>query len=161
MPHTAYVNIGSNTGDRAGNISRAVACLADAFPGAEITGSDTVESDPWGFESPNRFLNKGLAIAFAEQPEPQALLARLLAVERELCPGAHRNPDGSYRDRAVDIDLIAIDDLVADTPQLQLPHPRMHLREFVLRPMIQLAPGWRHPVSKLDCRTMLDILAQN
>lgn len=52
---------------------------------------------------------------------------------------------GGYIDRAIDIDIIAIDDVVMDTPELTLPHPRMHLREFVLVPMAELAPDWCHP----------------
>ncbi len=159
MPnHTAYVNIGSNTGDRPYNINRAVACIADAFPDATVTKSTIVESEAWGYNSENKYLNIGLAIEFDRQPEPSALLRRLLAIEKTLCNGPHRNADGSYRDRQTDIDLIAIDSLTSDTQELTLPHPRMHLREFVLIPMIELAPEWRHPLTGLSCAQMLSEL---
>ncbi len=66
-------------------------------------------------------------------------------IQRDLDPSPHRDEAGGYIDRAIDIDIVAIDDVVMDTPELTLPHPRMHLREFVLVPMAELAPDWRHP----------------
>ncbi len=155
MPSTAHINIGSNTGDRSDNLRRAVACLAREFAGAPIRCSEIVESAPWGYDSPNPYLNIGIELQLDNDIDPEALLSRLLAVEKTLCDTPHRNPDGTYRDRTVDIDLIAVDNLTADTPTLQLPHPRMHLRDFVLRPMASLAPEWRHPLSGLTCADML------
>ncbi|MDE6378068.1 MAG: 2-amino-4-hydroxy-6-hydroxymethyldihydropteridine diphosphokinase, partial [Duncaniella sp.] len=67
----------------------------------------------------------------------------------------HRDRDGGYIDRRIDIDIIAIDSIVLSTPRLTLPHPRMHLREFVLVPLAQLAPGWVHPVTGLNASAML------
>jgi 2-amino-4-hydroxy-6-hydroxymethyldihydropteridine diphosphokinase len=66
-------------------------------------------------------------------------------IERELGSASHRNADGSYCDRLVDIDIIAVDDIVVNTPTLTIPHPLMHKREFVLAPMAELAPQWIHP----------------
>ena len=143
MP-VAYINIGSNRGDREAMIGRAVALIADAFPDAGIRVSPPVESPPWGYESPYPFLNVGAAFSVGISPEE--LLIRLQSIEKTISPDAHRNPDGSYRDRYIDIDLIAVDDLVVISPALSLPHPRMHLRTFVLIPMMQLAPEWRHPL---------------
>lgn len=160
MPRTAHINIGSNTGDRTDNLRRAVACLASEFSGASMRCSAIVESAPWGYNSPNAFLNIGVELLLNDDVDPELLLSRLLAVEKSICATPHRNPDGTYRDRAVDIDLIALDDLIVNTPTLQLPHPRMHLRDFVLRPMASLAPEWRHPVSGLTCTDMLAALAE-
>ncbi len=70
----------------------------------------------------------------------------------------HRNPDGSYRDREIDIDMIALDGCVVDSPDIIVPHPRMDIREFVLVPMAGLAPGWMHPVSGLTPVQMLEKL---
>ena len=69
--------------------------------------------------------------------------------------GLHRNADGSYRDREIDIDIIAVDDVVYSSERLVLPHPRMRGRYFVLRPMVSLLPGWRHPATGLAVEDML------
>ena len=82
-------------------------------------------------------------------------------MERSISPAAHRHPDGSYADRMIDIDLIAAGSAVVDSPRLTLPHPRMHLRPFVLRPMDQLEPGWLHPLLGLTPAAMLRLLSGN
>lgn len=166
MP-TAYINIGSNKGDRHALIELAVALIVDALEerkslrilktSTTLRMSDFVESEPWGYDSPHPFLNLGLAIETDIPPE--ALLDLLLGVERSISPASHRTPSGGYADRLIDIDLIAYGELVIDTPRLTLPHPRMHLRDFVLRPMVQLAPEWRHPLSGLTSAEMLDRLS--
>lgn len=154
----AYINIGSNIGDRAAHISRAVGMIS-ACSGARVTVSRPVESRAWGYESANMFMNIGLM--FDTALSPYKLLEILLGVERSICDASHRGPDGSYCDRVIDIDLIAVDDMVIDTVTLVLPHPRMHMREFVLRPMAELAPGWRHPVSGLTAAEMISRLEQS
>lgn len=153
MP-VAYVNIGSNRGDREAMIGRAVALIADAFPASGLRVSASVESPPWGYESSRPFLNVG--VAFSVDISPAELLSRLLGIEKSISPDPHRNPDGSYRDRAIDIDLIAVDSLVIHADFLSLPHPRMHLRPFVLIPMMQLAPEWRHPLLGLTPGQLLE-----
>lgn len=155
MP-TAYINIGSNQGDRSAAISRAVALIADAFPDSDLRTSEVVESAPWGFESDHPFLNIGAA--FFTDISPDRLLTILQEIERQISDEPHRAPDGTYCDRPIDIDLIAFGSYVSDKPDLILPHPRMHLREFVLIPMIQLAPEWRHPISGLTPGQMLQSL---
>lgn len=158
---TLHLNIGSNIGHRRSAIERAVAALCEALPTGHTVCSEPVESEPWGFESPHPFLNVGVRIRLASPIEPGEVLRRVLAAERSVSAMPHRHPSGAYRDREVDIDIIAIDDLVTDTATLTLPHPRMHLREFVLRPMIELAPGWRHPLLGLTPAEMLARLAEN
>lgn len=156
---TAYINIGSNMGDRHALIELAVACIERM--GMPVCRSAYIESEPWGYESDNLFLNLGLAVDTAMTPG--TLLERLLDIEREINPAPHRRSDGSYSDRAIDVDLIACDvmegtgvrSLVIDTPCLTLPHPRMHLRRFVLVPMAELAPMWRHPLLGLTPAEML------
>ncbi len=153
-----HVNIGSNIGDRAALIERAVAALCehlDPEGTAEIRLAPIVESEPWGFESDNRFLNLGVMIDTADDVNPHEILNCLQAVEREIADCPHRKADGSYADRPIDIDLIAIDDMMIDTPALRLPHPRMHLRGFVLQPIAYLDPYWRHPESGKTAREML------
>lgn len=163
MNTTVYLNIGSNSGDCRAYLARAVAALVSAFPDASVRLSEAVESEPWGYESPNPYLNTGVALTMCrEAPWDDASLLDLLdavqAAERSVSPAPHRNPDGSYRDREVDIDIIAVDTLIFKHPHLTLPHPRMHLRPFVLIPMQTLAPDWRHPLLALTPSALLDTL---
>ena len=135
-----HLNIGSNQGDRAALIGRAVALLVRALPDACVRCSAPVESEPWGFDSPSAFLNVGVMLDLPRYLAPEALLDITQAAERAISPASHRNPDGSYRDRLIDIDIIAVDRLRIDTPRLTLPHPRAHLRAFVLDPLRELDP---------------------
>ena len=160
MSSAVYLNIGSNSGDRRAFIARAVAALSEAFPQAIVTVSGEVESPPWGFESPNPFLNVGVRLDFADcSPWTIDSLHGLLditqGIERSLSDVPHRTPDGSYRDREVDIGLIAVDELTISSDRLVIPHPHMALREFVLRPMAELGPGWKHPLTGLSAAQML------
>lgn len=139
------VNIGSNLGDRRLNLSRAMRKIGEEFGDFEI--SHVVESAPWGFDSTHSFLNLGMS--FETDLSPLDLLHKLQEIERSIGGGSHRTPDGGYADREIDIDIIAIDQEIIDLPELQVPHPHMAERLFVLEPLDELAPGWRHPVTGL------------
>ena len=139
------VNIGSNLGDRRLNLSRAMRKIGEEFGDFDI--SHVVESAPWGFDSTHSFLNLGMS--FETDLSPLDLLHKLQEIERSIGGGSHRTPDGGYADREIDIDIIAIDQEIIDLPELQVPHPHMAERLFVLEPMDELAPGWRHPVTGL------------
>ena len=147
-----YLNIGSNIGDRRDNLYRAVVALAAGTGGCAV--SSIVESEPWGFESDNRFMNLGVSLC--SDMEPQQMLDRIHEIERCLGSASHRDEQGGYIDRLVDIDIVAIDDLVIDTPTLQVPHPHLPERDFFLRPMMQIAPDWCHPVTGLTAAQMLE-----
>lgn len=162
MNTTVYLNIGSNQGDRRAIVARAVAAVsALSFPVVERSRvSDPVESAPWGYDSDSPFLNVGVALdcridAPWTVPALHRLLDSLQAMERSICTMPHRNADGSYRDRDLDIDIVAVDGLTVATPRLVLPHPHMAARTFVLEPMASLAPGWRHPLTGLTAAEML------
>ncbi len=145
------INIGSNLGDRRLNLSRAMRAVGMEFGDFEM--SHAVESAPAGFDSPHRFLNVGML--FQSDLQPEEVLTRLQAIEKQLGSGPHRNADGSYRDRLIDIDIVAADDLVMQTDRLTLPHPRLAERRFFLEPLKEIAPQWKHPVSGLTARQML------
>ncbi len=152
-----YLNIGSNIGDRRDNLYRAVVALA-ACTGGDCAVSPIVESEPWGFESDNRFMNVGVCLQ--STMSPWQMLERIHEIERELGSASHRDAQGGYVDRLVDIDIVAIDDLVIDSPSLQVPHRHLPERDFFLIPMQHLAPEWRHPVTGLTAAQMLEILHQ-
>ncbi len=158
-----YINIGSNLGQRRLNVARAVSAVGDVFgdrtgnPLTDCHTSHILETPAWGFESANDFLNIGMC--FQSDLSPAEVLERLKEIERLISDAPHRNEDGTYRDRVIDIDIVAIDNLVLDTPELKVPHPRLAEREFFLRPMKELAPAWRHPVTGLSAAEMLEKLA--
>lgn len=142
---TIYLNLGSNLGDRRANIERAILMLASRYPQSRIRRAPEIQSDAWGFDTVNRFINVGIAIDLPEgqQVEPLALLDQIQAIEQIIAPGeTHRNSLGDYIDRSIDIDIIAIDDLVYSHPRLKIPHPHAAARTFVMRPMHFLRPGW-------------------
>lgn len=140
MKYRYYLNIGTNLGDRHANLRRAIVALSAGTGGCMV--SDIIESEPWGFASSNRFLNVGVAVD--STLEPHDLLDWLHDIEHRLGSASHRNADGSYTDRLVDIDIMAIDDeqgnpVVIDTPTLQVPHPHLNDRDFFLIPYHQLS----------------------
>lgn len=163
MTCNIHINIGSNSGCRHALIERAAAAVASAA-GGPVSCSAVIETEPWGFDSPNAFLNLGLMVERELPPATDmrafalTLLRRLRAIERGIDPSPHRDASGGYIDRAIDIDLIAVGDLVMETPELTLPHPRMHEREFVLRPLAELDPLWRHPLLGLTGSELLSKL---
>lgn len=153
-----HINIGSNQDDSSGLIARAVALIVSATGCEAATRhrlSPPVGSKPWGFDSDHDFMNVGLSLYPESTPDAEQLLATLQAIERSISPQSHRNADGSYRDRAIDIDLIAIDSMRISSPTLTLPHPRMERRAFVLMPLDFTDSSWRHPVSGLTAAEML------
>ena len=114
-------------------------------------------SSPWGFESKNVFVNEG-AILHTDVKPTRDLVSRLQQVERLISDKPHRNADGSYSDRVIDIDIVAIDDMTIDTPSLKVPHPHLPERDFYIIPMRELAPSWVHPQSRMTPGEMLDRL---
>lgn len=144
-----HLNIGSNLGDREENIRRAVASLRQlACVYSSVKVSDTVESEPWGYDSGNGFLNAGMS--FDTELSPEALLAAVQRVEKSISTASHRDSAGAYIDRIIDIDIIAcaVTDaaigrsalVISDTPELTLPHPRALLRDFVMTPLRLIDP---------------------
>lgn len=138
-----YISIGTNIGNKCGNLIKAVALLAERV-GDVLALSAFYETEPWGFESENSFLNAALLL---ETPLfPLDLLKVTQQVEIEM--GRVHKSNGQYHDRIIDIDLLLYDDLVMQTVELTLPHPLMHKRMFVIEPLVEIAPDVIHPVLK-------------
>ena len=89
------------------------------------------------------------------------ILEIVKGVEKSISPESHRDSKGHYADRHIDIDILAIDDMVIDAPELKVPHPMMARRSFVLEPMCELVPAWKHPVSGKTPAEMLADLDAN
>ena len=141
-----YLALGSNQGDRNALLDAARAAC-DASLGRVTGCSDYIETAPWGFSSPHPFLNAVLELE--TELSPIAVLELTQEIERQLGRLTKSSAAG-YQDRPIDLDLLLYDDLVLETPRLTLPHPLMHLRNFVLEPLQQLAPTLCHPVLGLS-----------
>ena len=148
MKQVIYLSLGSNVGDRAENLRDAVAALATA--GIEVIHASSVyETEPVDYLDQAWFLN--MAIEAETELGALDLLHALRKIETHM---------GSKKviakgPRLIDIDLLLYSDQVIDTPKLQVPHPRMRLRRFVLEPLAEIAPNVRHPVSGLSAAEML------
>lgn len=137
----AFVGLGSNLGDRDGNIRRAVAALRE-LPGTRVVGVSRLrDTEPVGFRDQPRFLN-GAAELETSLP-PHELLDALLAIEREL--GRRRDAVPAGGPRTIDLDLLVYDDVRLDENGLRLPHPRLAERRFVLEPLADLDPALEVP----------------
>ena len=137
----AYVGLGSNLGDREALLRQAVDALA-ADPAVEVVGVSSVrETDPVGFLEQPRFLNAAAAVE--TDLEPRELLERLLEVERRL--GRDREAAPPLGPRTIDLDLLLYDGRTIAEPGLEVPHPRLHERLFVLEPLAELDPALEIP----------------
>ena len=143
-----FIGIGGNEGSRWEYLNSAK-ILIEQNGCKIIAASPVYETPAWGFESELRFLNQ--VIQVQTLLEPVELLKTLQHIEEHL--GRVRS-EKQYSSRTIDLDILFYNQLVMDLPQIQLPHPRMHLRKFVLEPMVMLAPGFVHPVFN---RTMVEL----
>lgn len=138
MSCNVYLSLGSNSGDRMAFLEAAVRRIA--LLGA-VRVSAPYHNEPDGFESSAPFINLAAVLTLEERVTEDgatALLRRIKTIERELSSMPHRNPDGSYHDREIDIDIVAVDGLAMETPELTLPHPRAAQRDFVVTPLRML-----------------------
>lgn len=153
----AILNIGSNLGNRRLNLSKAVAALEKYFGYFEL--SHTLETHPWGYISDQMFLNVGMA--FHTDMSPEQLLDVIQDVEKELNKTPHRNGDGSYNDREIDIDIMILDEQSINTDRLKVPHPHLAERIFFLQPLMELAPDWHHPKTGYTPAEMIAALSDS
>jgi 2-amino-4-hydroxy-6-hydroxymethyldihydropteridine diphosphokinase len=144
----AALALGANIGDRLAAMRRAVSAIGDAI-GAVSAKSSVYETPPWGRVDQPRFLNACLVVA-TDLP-PLDLLAAVKKIETDIgrVRRAHWGP------REIDIDIIFYGDMVVDAPGLKIPHALMHMRPFVLIPLADAAPDWRHPDSGRAVRELL------
>ena len=130
----AYLSLGSNLGDRHATMRRAIDML-NAGAGTVDRQSSPIETEPWGFESPNRFLN--MCVRLTTTLTPEQLLLATQAIERQL-GRTMKSDSGQYHDRPIDIDILTYDDLHIAIPTLTIPHPLMHERDFVMIPLREI-----------------------
>ncbi len=132
--HTVYLSLGSNLGDREATMRRAIGLLNERA-GSVDRQSSFIETEPWGFESTNKFLN--MCVRLLTTLSPEQLLMATKQIEREL-GRMQKSVNGQYHDRPIDIDILMYDDLQLSTPDLTLPHPHMQERDFVMVPLREI-----------------------
>lgn len=136
-----FIHLGSNLGNRRQYLDAAITSI-EKQAGRVVARSSLYETEAWGTHEQPDFLN--MAIELNSNLDPEALMLRLLRIEADL--GRVRSEHETRGPRTIDLDLLAYGNRVQESPLLVLPHPRMHLRNFVLVPLMDLAAEWEHPV---------------
>ncbi len=133
--HKAYLSLGANIGNRKRTMNQAVALLAETV-GCVSKQSSVYETEPWGFDTPNKFLNMCVCVITALSP--LELLDATQDIEKRLGRVGKTSDDGAYHDRVIDIDILLYDDEHISNGRLTIPHPFMHERDFVMKPLEEI-----------------------
>src|SRR5215207_9917881 len=145
--HIVYLALGSNLDDRLANLKQAVASLS---PQMDVKAKSHIyETLPWGYEEQPKFLNQVVKVQTYLEPEP--LLKHIKRLEIAL----GRKASFQNGPRLIDIDILFYDEIILNTPELTIPHPRLHERGFVLLPMMDIAPDLVHPLTRKSIREMV------
>ncbi|HRZ41996.1 MAG TPA: 2-amino-4-hydroxy-6-hydroxymethyldihydropteridine diphosphokinase [Bacteroidales bacterium] len=146
-----YLSLGSNLGNREELLAKAINLINEAGISTPAVSS-LFESEPWGYQSQHPFLNQVLRCI--TQLTPEDLMGLCHAIEDQL--GRTRGSSAGYEDRTIDIDLLLYGKLILNTPSLQVPHPGIPARRFILEPMAEIAPLFVHPVIGKNILTLLE-----
>ena len=131
--HQLYLGLGSNLGDRERNLTETIRLIGERI-GEVVRQSSFIETEPWGFQSDNCFMNA--VILCLTEKKPREVLTLTQQIERDL--GRKKKSVDGYVDRPIDIDILLYDDWTVDEPDLKIPHPLMHQRDFVMIPLKQI-----------------------
>lgn len=137
-----YLSLGSNYGDRIGYVQQATSLIGASDNIALIRTSAFYETEPWGMESENWFVNA--VVEIKTSLSPQDLLAECQRIEKQL--GRKRDGNQGYSDRTIDIDILFYNKDIINDENLTIPHKFVHLRAFTLVPLLELIPNFEHPL---------------
>lgn len=132
--HTLYLSLGTNLGDKAQNLRDAIARIGEMIGIVECQSS-FLATEPWGFHSDNTFLNAAVKVTTSLTPHEVLMLTQ--QIERDM-GRTQKSAGGEYHDRIIDIDILLYDDVHISTPELTIPHPLMHQRDFVMIPLNEI-----------------------
>lgn len=144
------IGLGSNMGDRLAALGRALTHISQEA-GNLCAVSSLWESEPWGFDADEHFYN--LVAVLETVMQPQELMQLFRSVEGRM--GRTRNKGGRYESRIIDIDILLWEDRIISLPGLEVPHPKIADRRFVLEPLCEVAPDACHPVTGMTSLEML------
>lgn len=144
--HQLYLGLGSNLGDRERNLTETIRLIGERI-GEVVRQSSFIETEPWGFQSDNCFMNA--VILCLTEKKPREVLALTQQIERDMGKCKEhatqrsqivngKSSNCKYADRPIDIDILLYDDWTVDEPDLKIPHPLMHQRDFVMIPLKQI-----------------------
>ena len=138
--HTIYLGIGSNLGNREENCKKAILLMSEK--GIVIKQQSSMyETEPWGVKDQPKFIN--MAVEAETDKTPEELLGVLKKVESEV----GRTETAKWGPRVIDLDILFFNDLIHKTADMEIPHPLLHERDFVMKPLCEIAPGKKHPVT--------------
>ena len=154
---SVYLGLGSNQGNKLENIKKTVALIQERV-GDLVALSGFYETQPYGYESSEVYINAAIGVETKLSPEELLLVTQ--NIEREV-GRKEKTVDGEYHDRIIDIDILLYDDLVVQTANLTIPHSLMHKRLFVLQPLSEIAPDIIHPVLRKKIKELYKELTNN
>ena len=137
-----FLGLGTNLGDKRNNLLMAVTNIEEKI-GKVTSLSSFYETEPWGFKSDNSFLNAALCVETSL--EPAAILHIIKEIETDM-GRMQKSTNKVYSDRPIDIDILLYDDMIMETDELTIPHPLMTERDFVMKPLVEIAEDTVHPV---------------
>lgn len=149
---TVIAGLGSNLGDRFAALGRAMELIGEEA--GKITAASSVwETEPWGFDADELFLN--MVVVIRTTLEPARMMQLFRSIEGRM--GRKRSGGGKYESRLIDLDILLWGNRVITMPGLEVPHPKLHSRRFVLEPLKEVAPDAVHPVTGLTVTEMLEL----
>lgn len=149
--HKVFIGLGGNIGDKQKNFETVQGHITQRL-GTIVTQSSLYETPPWGFHSEHLFWNQVMQID--TKLEAYELLWRIKEIEELYLREDDEN--ARYSNREMDIDILYFEDAFFDSKTLVVPHPRLHERLFVLIPLVEIAPDFKHPLLRMDSVTMLE-----